>query len=88
MQFRIAGECRFDIAEETAADDAATPPHQRDIAVTQLPPIFGGGFTHQHITLSVGDDLGGIERIMNGFKGGRSITLKTIAWCMVLLLGL
>lgn len=60
-EVRVLGECLLDVAKEDTADDAATAPHQSDAWVVELPAVNLGSFTQEHETLSVGDDLGGVQ---------------------------
>ena len=41
----------LDVAQEHAADDAASAPHERDIAVLQVPLVLHGSLLQQHEAL-------------------------------------
>ena len=43
-QARVLVEGFLDLAQETAADNAATPPHQSDTAEIEVPALIFGGF--------------------------------------------
>lgn len=43
------------------SDDAASPPHQCNATIVNCPAKFFGCLSQQHETLSIGDNLGGIE---------------------------
>ena len=44
------------------SNDAATSPHEGDASVVELPTELLGRFPHQHESLSVRYDFGGVER--------------------------
>ena len=44
------------------SNDAATSPHEGDPSVVELPTELFGCFSHQHESLSVRYDFGGVER--------------------------
>ena len=65
VQAGIVGEGIPDALEEAGPDDAASPPHQGDAAVIELPIVFLGGGPDQGVALGVGADLRAVESLFN-----------------------
>jgi hypothetical protein len=59
----ITVERFLDLAEERAADNASTTPHECDATIVQVPAVLLGRLAHEHVPLGVADDLGGEERL-------------------------
>lgn len=53
-----------DVLQEDGADDASTAPHEGNLGLVELPVVLLGSVLDQHETLSVGDDLGGVESLL------------------------
>lgn len=53
-----------DVLEEDGSDDAATSPHGGNVAVVELPSLLLGCCVHEDEALRVGDDLGGIQSLL------------------------
>lgn len=64
LQVRVGAVRLGDILEEDRADDAATAPHERDLGLVELPAVVLGGVLDEHEALCVGDDLGGVEGLL------------------------
>jgi hypothetical protein len=58
------GVRRGDVAEEDRLDNAAATPHTGDASVVEVPVEVLGGLAHEHEALSVGDNLGRVERLL------------------------
>ena len=57
----------LDLAEEDRADDAAAAPHEGNAAIVEIPAVGLGSRAHEGVALCVGDDLGRIQRLPDGF---------------------
>ena len=64
LKGRIVGESLFDLAQEDRTDDASATPHQSDSAIVQIPAVLLGSSTHQSVTLSVRNDLGSEQSLL------------------------
>lgn len=53
-----------DVGQEDRLDDTTTSPHLGDTGVVQVPTVLLAGLTHEHESLSVRDDLGGVEGLL------------------------
>ena len=53
-----------DVLQEDGADNASTTPHEGNLGLVELPLVLLGGVLDQHETLSVRDDLGGVEGLL------------------------
>lgn len=53
-----------DVLQEDGADDASTAPHEGNFGLVELPVVLLSGVLDQHETLSIRDDLGGIESLL------------------------
>lgn len=63
-----------DVLEENGADDAATAPHQSDRRLVQLPVVLLGGILDEHEALSVGNNLGGVQGLLEVIDEGSLVT--------------
>ena len=72
-QLGIAVERLLDLSQESAADDAAAPPHQGHAAVVDLPVRLLGHGVHQAEALGVGDDLAGVEGLLEVVDHGLQV---------------
>ena len=52
------------VAQKDRLDDAATAPHGGDAGVVEVPVVDLGGLAHEHEALSVRDDLGGVQSLL------------------------
>ena len=62
-----------DIAEEDGANDTAPAPHQCDSGIFEIPSVILDGGTHEHESLSVGNNFRSIqclELYLSGLEGG------------------
>lgn len=50
-------------SKQQPSDDAASPPHERDGSVVELPVQLLGGLPHQHEALRVRYYLGRVQRL-------------------------
>ena len=82
-----------DVLQEDGADNAATAPHQSDGGLVQLPAVLLGSVLDEHEALGVGDNLRGIQGLLQvvdegslvaGEAGGR--TLEDLAGTATLVL--
>lgn len=64
-QLSVLVERLLDVAEEHAANDAAASPHQRDLAIVEVPVELLGRLTQQHEALRVRDDLRRVQGATN-----------------------
>lgn len=53
-----------DVLQEDGADNAATTPHESNGRLVELPLVLLGGVLDEHEALGVGDDLGGIQSLL------------------------
>lgn len=65
-----------DVLEEDGADDAATTPHEGDGGLVELPLVLLGGVLDEHEALGVGDDLGGVQGLLEVVDEGLLVTLE------------
>lgn len=63
FQVGVLGVGSLDVAQEDGANDAATAPHEGNAGVVQVPAVLLGSLAHEHETLGVGDDLGGVKSL-------------------------
>src|ERR1035437_6576616 len=78
LKRRIRVVRSLNLAQETAANDAAAAPHQRNAAHVQVPAIFLGRCLQEHVTLRIRNHLGAIERsahILNELRTTADISL-------------
>lgn len=59
------------------SDNATTSPHQSDTGVVELPVVLLSSFTHEHESLRVRDDLGGVEGL---FEVIDELLLVSLEW--------
>ena len=57
----------LDLAEEDRPDDAAAAPHEGNAAIVEIPAVGLRRRAHEGVALRVGDDLGRIQRLPDGF---------------------
>ena len=82
QQVRQAGiriKCIFDLREKCRADDAAAAPEQRDPAVVQIPLIFLRRLMQENKALGIGNDLRGIERLLEVAQKSLLFPLELVA---------
>jgi hypothetical protein len=65
-----------DVLQEDGADNAATAPHEGDGRLVELPVVFLGGVLDEHEALGVGDNLGGIQSLLEVIDEGSLVTLE------------
>lgn len=53
-----------DLTQEDRADNAATSPHEGNASIVESPAVLLTSLTDEHETLSVGDNLGGVESLL------------------------
>lgn len=70
---------RGDVLEEDGADDAATTPHEGNGRLVELPAVLLGGLLHEHEALGVGDNLGGVQGLLEVLKELLLVTLELAA---------
>lgn len=63
-----------DVLEENGADDASSAPHEGDGRLVELPVVLLSGLLHEHETLGVGDNLGGVESLLEVLKELLAVT--------------
>lgn len=63
-----------DVLEEDGADDASSAPHEGDGWLVELPLVLLSGLLHEHETLGVGDNLGGVKRLLEVLKELLAVT--------------
>ena len=64
LQLRVLSVGLGDFSQEDRSDDTATSPHQSDGRVVELPVVSLTGFTDQHETLGVRDNLGSVQGLL------------------------
>ena len=64
LELRVGAVGLGDVLEEDGADDAAAAPHEGDGWLVELPLVLLGRLLHEHEALGVGDDLGGVEGLL------------------------
>jgi hypothetical protein len=57
FQLRIVVKGLFDLIKKNTAYDAASPLHQGDTAILQIPAMFPGCLPHQHVPLGIRDNF-------------------------------
>jgi hypothetical protein len=62
-----------DVSEEDGADDTAAAPHESNASVVEFPAVVVGGGTHEHKTLGVGDEFGGVQCLLSVRKIGNDL---------------
>lgn len=70
---------RGDVLEEDGADDAATTPHESNGGLVELPAVLLGSLLHEHEALGVGDDLGGVQGLLEVVKELLLVALELAA---------
>lgn len=65
-----------DVLEEDGADNTATTPHEGNGGLVELPAVLLGRLLHKHEALGVGDDLGGIEGLLEVLEELLLVTLE------------
>src|ERR1700760_3228801 len=65
FEVRVLVESRLDVAEEGAANDATTSPHQCNAAHIEVPVLILFDRAEEHIALRVRDHLGAVESTAN-----------------------
>lgn len=65
-----------DVLEEDGADDAATTPHEGNGGLVQLPAVLLSGLLDEHEALGVGDDLRGVEGLLQVIDESLLVTFK------------
>ena len=75
---RVLIEGFFDFAQESAADDASSAPHQRNSAHVEVPAVLLGRRSQQHVTLRVGNNLGTIERVANALNVSDAVAVNSL----------
>jgi hypothetical protein len=63
LELGVLGVGSLDITQEDGTDNATTAPHQCNTSIVQVPAVLLGSLTHQHETLSIRDDLGGVKSL-------------------------
>jgi hypothetical protein len=58
-----------DVGQEDRLDDTTTSPHLGDTGVVQVPTVLLSGLTHEHESLGVRDDLGGVKGLLKVAMG-------------------
>jgi hypothetical protein len=71
----LIGLC--DITQEDGTDDTSTSPHERNPRIIQFPPIVLCSSPHEHKPLSIRDEFGGIERLLEFIDKGPFVALET-----------
>ncbi len=64
LQFGVLPVSGSDVGQEDGFDDTSTTPHGGDTCVVEFPVLDLGGFTHEHESLGVGDDLGSVKGLL------------------------
>jgi len=64
LELGVLGVSVGDVTKEDTADDASSAPHEGDSGVVQVPLVLLGGLTHEHESLGVRDELGGVEGLL------------------------
>lgn len=62
------------VLQEDGADNAATTPHEGNGGLVELPAVLLGGVLDEHEALGVGDDLGGIQSLLEVINEGGLVT--------------
>lgn len=65
-----------DVLEEDGADDAATTPHEGNGGLVQLPAVLLGSLLDEHEALGVGDDLRGVEGLLQVIDESLLVTFE------------
>ena len=78
-QLGVAVERFLDLAQERAADDAAAAPHQGHAALVDLPLRLAPHGIHEGESLGVGDDLAGVEGVLDGVDVGLLVELRPVS---------
>jgi hypothetical protein len=61
LELVVLLESLGDVGQEDGLDDTTSSPHLGDTSVVQRPTVFLSGLTHEHESLGVGHDLGGVK---------------------------
>lgn len=64
FELRVFAVSGGNVGKEDRLDDAAAAPHGGDTGIVQLPAVDLGGLAHEHETLGVRDDLGGVKSLL------------------------
>ena len=67
LSFGFLSKASLMLPRNTAADDAAAAPHQRDAAQVQVPALIFRGCAQQHVALRIADDLRAVQRAAHVF---------------------
>jgi len=76
LEVRLAAVGVGDVLEEDGSDNAATSPHEGNGRLVKLPAVLASGLLHEHEALSVGDDLGGVESLLEILEELLLVTLE------------
>lgn len=60
-----------DVGQEDRLDDTTSSPHLGDTGVVQVPTVLLSGLTHEHESLGVRDDLGGVKGLLKVARSRR-----------------
>jgi len=71
---------RGDVLQEDGSDDATTTPHEGNGRLVELPAVLLGGSLHQHETLGVRDDLGGVQALLKVLEECSLVTSEGRLW--------
>lgn len=72
-ELRVLVESLLDLTKELGADDTTTTPHKGDGSIVQLPLVLRGGLTKESVALCVGNDLGGVYRVLQVAQEGSAV---------------
>lgn len=64
LQLWVLLEGLCDFTEEDGSDDTTTSPHEGNCWEVEVPLVLLSSFSDQHETLGVGDDLGGVQSLL------------------------
>lgn len=76
LEVGVAAVSSGDVLQEDGSDDASSAPHEGNGWLVELPAVLLGSLLHQHETLGVGDDLGGVKSLLKVLEELLLVTLE------------
>jgi hypothetical protein len=80
LEIGVSAEGLGDVLEEDGTDDATTTPHESDFWHVELPVILFRSSTDEHKALSVRDDLGSIQSLLQVGEELGLVTREVWSW--------
>merc|ERR1711971_742754 len=83
VQAWVLVKCSFDVAEESAPDDTASPPHEGDASIVVVPSKLLGGLPQQHEALRVRHDLARVQSLTDRLDEGLLVSrVASLRWTL------